>query len=200
MASVLPPWAHIMHKALEMVAGKDFQPGDVIYFSARAYPRILWKKLSSTSWSVMEDHGVHHKPGRISINPDSYYVIKRALHPGPAQPADEPKPTGPFDEHPLNSMRVEGRDLEIGDVLYMDRIRGRAEIVHIGPLKMTARGEIREARLHFLDTKKVEPYIFSGFKIQPPFSAIAGPKFEAARQDPSRVFWREGVRRWEWKG
>ncbi|MEO8608925.1 MAG: hypothetical protein ABI690_13625 [Chloroflexota bacterium] len=201
----LPAWARVMYKPLEMVAGADLRPNDTIYFSARAYPRILWKKLSDTSWSVLEWHGDYHKPGRISIEPGIYYVVKRALAPAAvaAPPTTEPEThvEDPFREHPLANIRVEGEYLAAGDIVYLDVHRRRAEILEIGAVESSLfRGEMRSARLHYLDLKKVEAYTFSGFRVAPPFTVIAGPKFEATRRDPSLVFWREGVNRWCWKG
>lgn len=207
MSNSLPAWARVMQKPLEMVAGRDLQPGDTLFFSARAWPRVLWTNLSPSSWSVLEDHGSHHKRATISISPDTYYVVKRADRPQAAPPPvtvplPAPRPNeDAFKNHRhLNAVYVEGKDLAVGDVIYMDAIRKRAEIVHIGDMKMQPSGYVREAKLNFLDRKVVEPYLFSNFKINPPFRVIAGPKLDAAHLDPSLVVWRDGVSRWHWKG
>ncbi len=204
----LPAWARVMQKPVEMVAGRDLNPGDTLYFSVRAYPRLLWTKLSASSWSVMEDHGSWHKRGQISVEPDSCYVVKRAtprLEAIGARHSVPLSPAAPIDDffvnRPLTSLHVEGEHLAVGDVVYLDVHRRRAEILDIGEEMLTAyRGACRHARLHFLDLKKIENYTFSGFRIAPPFVVVAGPKFAAARQDTNRIFWRTGVNRWHWKG
>lgn len=204
----LPGWARVMQRPVEMVAGHDLQPGDTVYFSARAYPRLLWKKTSDRSWSVMEDRG-YQKPAHISIDPDAVYVAKRKT---PAPPRPEPEVQDDvllqhdlhlvdfFLNRPLTSIHVEGEHLAVGDVVYLNVNQKRAEILEIGVLRFNGRCNERAAKLHYLDLDKAEPYTFSGFRVVPPFMVVAGPKFAAARQDTSRIFWREGVRRWHWKG
>lgn len=198
----LPAWARVKQLPLEMVAARDFCPGDTVYFSERAYPRVLWTKLSNTSWSVLVERDNRHERGQISIEPGVYYVVKRAA---PRQSAQTPIPGTRIDDffhdRPLADIRVEGEHLAVGDIVYLDVHRRRAEILEIGDVESTLyRGQMRKARLNFLDLKKIEAYIFSGFRIAPPFVVVAGPKFEAARRDPALVFWREGVNRWHWKG
>lgn len=202
----LPAWARVKQLPLEMVAARDFNPGDTLYFSERAYPRVLWAKLSETTWSVLVQRDGRHERGTISIEPDVRYVIKRATP--RAVGARDVVPLVPgtkeedfFHDRPLRDIRVEGEHLEVGDVVYLDVRRRRAEILEIGPIVSTTfRGPSRQARLDFLDLKKIESYVFSGFNIAPPFVVVSGPKFEAARRDPSQVFWRPGVNRWHWKG
>lgn len=201
-ANTLPPWARVKHEPLMMVAGSDFQPGDTLYFSERAYPRILWTKLSESTWAVLVERDGRHERGQISIESQSYYVVKAAT---PRKAADAPVPGTRIDDfflnRPLTSIRVEGEHLAVGDVVYLDVNRKRAVILDIGDITFTTfRGSCRRARLQYLDLEKVEPYIFSGFHIAPPFIVVAGPKFAAARQNPALIFWREGVNRWHWKG
>jgi hypothetical protein len=198
----LPPWARIKQLPLEMVAGHDFRPGDTLYFSERAYPRILWKKLSDSSWSVLvqrDDRHALHARGQISIDPDAHYVIKRATSHKPAS-GDGFRLDNFFHNRPLTQIRTDGEYLEVGDVLYLDAVRKRAEILHIGGMKLTPdRGHVRPAKLDFLDLHKVADYTFGGFSLQL-FRLIAGPKFAAARRDPERIIWVQGPNYWHWKG
>lgn len=198
----LPAWARVMSRAdeLEVSKGRDLKPGDIIIFSVNAYRRVLCKKLSDYAWSVTEQRPNNHKPGHITIHPDGEYVVKRAVQ---RQLAAAAPVAGddPFRTRPLNAIRVEGRDLEVGDVIYLDPVRKRAKILEIDPITFIAgRGDIRNARLEYLDANKVDKYTFGNFKIQPPFSVIAGPKFDAARSNPDLVVWNTGVSRWYWKG
>jgi hypothetical protein len=201
-ANTLPPWARIKQLPLEMVAARDFRPGDTLYFSERAYPRVLWQKLSESSWSVLVQRDNRHERGQISIEPDSCYVVKRAT---PRKASEAPVPGTCIDDfflnRPLTSIRVEGEHLAVGDVVYLDVHRKKAEILEIGTVYTSLmRGIARDARLNFLDLDKIAPYTFSGFRIAPPFQVVAGPKFAAARQDTALIFWRTGVNRWHWKG
>lgn len=198
----LPGWVRVKQDSrFMMVAGRDFQPGDTLYFNEKAYPRVLWKKLSESSWSVQEDHGGYYKNGRISIEPNSYYVVK------PATPRTAKRTAAPgqtedcFRDRPLRDIRVEGEDLTVGDVVYLDVNRKSALILEIGSVVSTTfRGATRAAKIHLLATDKTVAHIFSGFHVAPPFVVVAGPKFEAAHKNPALVFWREGVNRWHWKG
>lgn len=72
-----PPWAYLL-KDTVYVPGSDLHGGDTIYLSNRAYPRILWTKLSRTSWSVLVQQHSIHKRDQIAIEPDQFYVVKRA--------------------------------------------------------------------------------------------------------------------------
>lgn len=210
MSNSLPPWARIKQLPLEMVAGRDFQPGDTLYFSERAYPRILWTKLSDTSWSVLVERDNTHQRGQISIEPDVCYVVKRAtprqtLSPlsvhgeGAGGGVPGTRPENFFTDRPLTQIRCDGEYLEVGDVLYLDHLRGRAEILDIGNQVMSVSGYIRRARLNYLTQGKVAPYVFTGFHLQM-FKLIAGPKFAAAQRDPARVAWMQGPNYWRWKG
>lgn len=72
-----PAWAYLVKDSV-YVRGDDMNSGDTIYLSNVAYPRILWTKLSRTSWAVLvQKHSIHQRD-QISIEPDTYYVIKRA--------------------------------------------------------------------------------------------------------------------------
>lgn len=76
-APAAPPWAYLI-KDTVYVPGYDLHPGDTIFLSNRAYPRILWTQLSRTSWSVLVQQDGRHFRSTIAIEPDQFYVVKRA--------------------------------------------------------------------------------------------------------------------------
>lgn len=76
-APAKPAWAYFM-KDTEYVPGDDLHSGDTIYLSKTAYPRVLWTQLSRTSWSVLVQQDGKHFNSTIAIEPQQYYVIKRA--------------------------------------------------------------------------------------------------------------------------
>lgn len=198
----LPAWARVKQLPLEMVTGGDLCPGDTLYFSERAYPRVLWTKLSDSSWSVLVERDGRHERGQISIEPGVSYVVKRAA---PRKSVYDPVPGTQIDDffqdRPLRDIRVEGEHLAVGDIVYLDVNRKCAHILEIGDVVSTTfRGATRAAKIHLLASDQTVAHIFSGFHVAPPFVVVSGPKFEAARRDPSLVFWRSGVNRWHWKG
>lgn len=72
-----PLWAHFVQDSV-YIPGDELSGGDTIWLSKNAYPRVLWTKLSRTSWSVLiKKHNIHER-GQISIEPDQLYVVKRA--------------------------------------------------------------------------------------------------------------------------
>lgn len=70
-------WAYFIPDSL-FVPGYDLHSGDTIYLSKRAYPRVLWTQLSQSSWSVLVQMPDRHFRSQISIDPQVYYVVKRA--------------------------------------------------------------------------------------------------------------------------
>lgn len=76
-APAKPAWAYFK-KDTVFVAGDDLHSGDTIYLSKNAYPRVLWTKLSRTSWSVLVQMPYAHVRDQISIDPAQHYVVKRA--------------------------------------------------------------------------------------------------------------------------
>lgn len=74
---IAPAWAYFIADSV-FVPGDDLHPGDTLYLSNRAYPRVLWKQLSTTSWSVLVQMPDRHFGSQVSIEPQAYYVVKRA--------------------------------------------------------------------------------------------------------------------------
>lgn len=72
-----PAWAYLIKDAV-CVPGYDLRSGDTLYLSNRAYPRILWTQLSRASWSVLVQMPDRHFRSQVSIDPQAYYVVKRA--------------------------------------------------------------------------------------------------------------------------
>lgn len=74
---VVPAWAYFIADSV-FVPADDLHPGDTIYLSKNAYPRVLWTQLSPSSWSVLVQKPYTHARGQVSIDPQAYYVVKRA--------------------------------------------------------------------------------------------------------------------------
>lgn len=72
-----PLWAHLIQDS-EFVPGYDLHPGDTIFLTNRAYPRIMWTQLSRASWSVLVQQDGRHFRSAIDIDPQQHYVVKRA--------------------------------------------------------------------------------------------------------------------------
>jgi hypothetical protein len=71
-----PLWAYLI-KGSEFVPGYDLHPGDTIFLTNRAYPRVLWTQLSQSSWSVLVQQDGRHFRSAIDIDPQQHYVVKR---------------------------------------------------------------------------------------------------------------------------
>lgn len=76
-APAKPLWAHFVKDSV-FVPGYDLHSGDTLYLSNRAYPRVLWTQLARASWSVLVQMPDRHFGSQISIEPQAYYVVKRA--------------------------------------------------------------------------------------------------------------------------
>lgn len=76
-APTAPAWAYFIPDSV-FVPGYDLHSGDTLYLSNRAYPRVLWTQLSRESWSVLVQMPDRHFRSTISIEPQHYYVVKRA--------------------------------------------------------------------------------------------------------------------------
>lgn len=71
-----PPWAYLIRDSV-FVPGYDLHPGDTVYLSNRAYPRVLWTQLSKSAWSVLVQKDGMHFRSTIDLDPQQHYVVKR---------------------------------------------------------------------------------------------------------------------------
>lgn len=174
----LSGWARLSRKydGCEMVRGDDLRPGDTLYFRDGAYGRELYLRKSDFCWSAMVlKPGDHHRSEAV-LNPDTWYVTRRAALVAPPQPVEA-----------ITRLRVQGDDLAVGDIVSLGSqwTPYRAEILTIGEPDITSGGWARYARIGLKDGEK-RHYTFKSN--QALFHVVGGPKIGRANADPGLVW------------